>query len=134
VTEPGIRASLEQELAQAEDELAAARALMSLGHHRVAMTRISYAAFHAARALVYSEGLEPRSHEGVHHFFHMRFVVPGRIDPTWGRALGRLQKYREQADYGQTMILDAAATGEEVAVAEELVRIARAELERAGFR
>jgi hypothetical protein len=51
----------------------------------------------------------------------------------WGRALGRLQKYREQADYGATMLLDAASIAEELPQAEEICRLAREFLQEAGL-
>jgi uncharacterized protein (UPF0332 family) len=54
VTGEGRRDAAAEELARAEEELAAGTHLLAKGFARVAMARTYFAVFHAARALLYS--------------------------------------------------------------------------------
>ena len=63
------------------------------------VSRAYYAAFHAAQAMLYSEGLEPKSHHGVMTLFGLHFVKSGRIDPHFARYLKNLKDDREESDY-----------------------------------
>lgn len=53
------------ELELADEELRAADHLLAVGIPRVALARTYFAVFHAARARLYADGLEPRTHSGV---------------------------------------------------------------------
>jgi uncharacterized protein (UPF0332 family) len=112
----------------AEEELEAARTLLAAGLARVALSRAYFAAFHAVRALLYSEGLEPRTHQGVQHLFNTHFLRTGRYAASSARLLARLQKFREEADYARVFVVDDAGVTEELAAASELVARIRNEL------
>jgi uncharacterized protein (UPF0332 family) len=128
VTDEGRRDSAAEELARADEELRAAEQLLATGLPRVAMTRVYFAAFHAMRARLYAEGLEPRSHAGAQHLFNLHFVKSGRFPAATSRLLARLQKFREEADYGISFVVDDAGAAEELAAARALVERIRAEL------
>ena len=98
MTESGRRDAVAEELGLAEEELRAADQLVASGMARIALTRAYFGAFHAVRALLYSEDLAPLSHAGVQHLFNLHFVRTGRFEPASSRLLARLQKYREEAD------------------------------------
>lgn len=117
MTNENRRLAVREALARSDEEVAAARALVAVGLFRPAMTRAYYAAFHAARALLFGDGLEPRSHEGVQHLLNLHFIRAGRLETRWNRVLARLQKFREEADYGGAFVLDLAALDEELAAA-----------------
>lgn len=89
---------LEQEVGN--EALNAARILLEKGLHRSAMSRAYYALFHYVKALLYTQGLEPRTHEGLEHLFGLHWVKAGKVDAGSAKLLARLQKYREQSDYG----------------------------------
>ena len=125
MTEENRRLAQQQELERSEEDLAAARALVSASLFRPAMTRVYYAAFHAVRALLFAEGLEPRSHGGVQHLLNLHYILPGRLEARWNRVLARLQKFREQADYGGLFLLDREALDEELRSAEALCQRVR---------
>jgi uncharacterized protein (UPF0332 family) len=55
--------------------------------------------FHGARALLFSLGLEPRSHRAVAPLVGEHFVKTGRLAPTFGRLIATMQRNREDADY-----------------------------------
>lgn len=129
MTTEGRRQATAAELALADEELAAAGHLLGAGLARVALTRCYFAAFHAVRARLYAEGLEPRTHSGTLHLFNQHFVKTGRYAPTTSRLLARLQKFREEADYAQAFVIDEAGAREELEAARELVEQIRRELE-----
>jgi len=121
VTDEGRAASAAEEMAHACEELKAAGHLIAVDLPRVALTRVYFAAFHAVRALLYANGLEPRTHQGTLHLFNLHFVKTGRFEPPVSRLLARLQKFREEADYAEAFVVDAAGANEELAAARELV-------------
>lgn len=128
MTGEGRRDSAGEELALADEELRAAEQLLAGGLARVALTRVYFAAFHAMRARLYAEGLEPKSHAGAQHLFNLHFVKTGRFPAATSRLLARLQKFREEADYGVAFVVDEPGAAEELAAARELVERIRAEL------
>lgn len=66
----------------------------------VVINRLYYACFHAAQAVLYDRGHNPRSHGGVLSLFGSEVVVPGDTPGEHGRFLNRLSELRKQADYG----------------------------------
>lgn len=124
----GSRSATASELALAADELEAAEGLLGLGHPRIALTRTYFAVFHAVRARLFAEGLEPKTHAGVHHLWNLHLVKPGVYDAATSRLLARLQKYREEADYAREFVVDEPGAREELAAAKGLVERIRREL------
>lgn len=103
MTSEGRALASQEELAAADEELHAADQLSMLGLHRIAMTRMYFAAFHASRAMLEALGFEalgfePKTHQGVLTLFNLHLVKPGHQPPKAARVLARLQKFREQAD------------------------------------
>ena len=76
-------------LVRARAVLEQARVLREAGHPDGAVSRAYYAAFHAARAMVLSIGLEPRSHRGLTTLLGQHFVLPGTSSSD--REFGGLQ-------------------------------------------
>ena len=128
MTEEGRRESSREELALADEELAAADSLLQVGIARVSLTRAYFAVFHAARACLYAHGLEPRTHAGVHHLFNLHFVKSTRFEPATSRLMARLQKYREEADYSRAFVVDADGVREELEAARVFVETVRAQI------
>lgn len=94
------RKNIEEELSHADESLKAARILIDAELFRESVPKLYYAMFHALRALLFTEGLEPKSHGGVSHFFNNHFVKPELFGREYGRFFSRLMKYRHEADYG----------------------------------
>lgn len=128
----GRESAKASELALADDELAAAETLLGSGHPRIALTRTYFGVFHAVRARLFAEGLEPKTHAGTHHLWNLHLVKPGIYDPSTSRLLARLQKYREEADYAREFVVDEAGAREELSAARGLVERIRKELEAGG--
>lgn len=67
------------------------------------MSRTYYAAYHAARALLLSDGLESRTHSGTIQMIGLHFIRTEVIDERFSRLLSLLQSEREGADYESTL-------------------------------
>lgn len=121
MTSEGRQQVVSEELRVAREELGAADQLIGLTLYRIALTRVYFAVFHAARAALYAQGYDPKTHQGVLTLFNQHLVRPGHLKPLNARVLARLQKYREQADYGESFIVDEAGAREEATAALEFV-------------
>ena len=58
----------------------------------------------------------------------MHFVKSGLYPPETSRLVARLQKFREEADYTESFVVDSAGAQQELAAARALVERIRAEL------
>jgi uncharacterized protein (UPF0332 family) len=115
VTDESTGRSAVEELGLAREELQIAEALLAMKHPRVAITRAYYAVFHAMRAVLFSIGIEPSTHRGTLQMFSLHLVKPGTFEPAISRLGSRLQKYREEADYGTGFVFDEAGTTDDLA-------------------
>ena len=98
-----------------------------------AVSRAYYAAFHYARALLLTEGLEPKSHRDVVALLEKHFEQVGRLSHGALSALARLQTFRAVADYDARERLPRERASEEVAAARTFVEEARAWLTSGGW-
>ena len=69
VTDDNKRSAVASELARADESLRAAELLVGAGLLHDAESRLYYAVYHAAVALLLTEDLQPRSHAGVASLF-----------------------------------------------------------------
>lgn len=106
------RANAEAEMARAEECLREARVLHRSGLPFGAASRAYYVVFHAARALLLSVGIESKTHRSVASLLGEHFVKTGRLSPELGRAVSRMQRDREDADYqtGAVFTIEEAAS------------------------
>lgn len=87
------------QMAKAEEKLGAAKTLIRGGFLDDAISRAYYAIFHAASAVLLSEGISVESHSALKDMFGLHFVKPGKIDRKYGRILSKLKDERETGDY-----------------------------------
>jgi uncharacterized protein (UPF0332 family) len=99
VTDENRRRNIADELARADQALRAARALLELGLYADSVSRAYYGAFHGLRALLFSHGVEPKTHAGAIHLFNTEFIRAGLIASSHNRLLAGIQRSRELADY-----------------------------------
>lgn len=124
-------ANASSEIASAEDAVRVARAALALGAVRDALSRAYYAAFHAARALVLLQGLEPKTHGGLSRLFNEHVIRSGQLEPRFNLVLSRLQSYRQSSDYAYDFAVSAEDAAHEIDAAAELLERARALVEAA---
>jgi len=132
VTNDNQRAGIASELGRADESLRAAAVLLDAGLLHDAESRLYYAVYHAAVALLLTENLEPRSHSGVASLFGLHFVKTGRMDADDGRLFVRMQKYRVEADYGRDFVLTEAALREDLTLCRGFIDRVRAAIGRGG--
>ena len=89
---------------RASESISAANLLFDNGYLNDAVSRLYYFILHNMRALLLTEGLEPKSHEGVVRLFGLHFVKPGVFDPKASHMFVKLMKYREEADYNPSYV------------------------------
>ena len=81
-------------------------------------SRAYYVVFHAARALLFSIGLEVKTHAGLVAMVGEHFVRPGRLSAELGRLVSRMQRDREDADYAAGAVFTADEAARMIANAE----------------
>ena len=113
---------IQLEIEAGNESLDAVKTLMEKGLYRSAISRTYYGLFHYIRALLYTQGLEPKSHEGLEHLFGLHFVKAGRVDSGSAKLLARLQKYREQSDYGLVTVFTKGDVEQELSEVERFVQ------------
>jgi len=133
VTGESIRANVADEMRLADSALRAADALLGLGLAPDAASRAYYAALHAARALLFSLGLEVRSHRAVRTLLSRHFVQPGTLDPERSKELGQLESLRTAGDYDSAFALGVDEVRPEVDKARKFVESATALLRAGGW-
>lgn len=125
--------NLHAEWKKAGETLKAAEVLLQQRFPSDAVTRAYYAAFHAATALLLTEGLEASSHQALGRLFSLHFVKSGKLDARYSRILSMAQKYREEADYTSEYVFTETDAIECISEVKELMAAAHAFLKQGGF-
>lgn len=121
---------LEGLLTKADEKLRVAQELVKVDAYDDAVSRAYYSAFHAAQALLLSEGLSAKTHRGVLNLFGLYFVKTGKFDKKFGRFLSNLKSDRENGDYEIFSFIDEEAMHVAVQEAEEFLKEAKRYLSR----
>jgi uncharacterized protein (UPF0332 family) len=101
------------ELQKFRSSVAAADQLLSAGLYDDATSRLYYAVFHLASALLLTMGVEATSHRGLLNLFSQHVVRPGLASTDAGRVLTALFGLRNQADYNRYFLLNEEGAREE---------------------
>jgi uncharacterized protein (UPF0332 family) len=133
VTGDNIRANVADELKLADSALKAAGALLDLGLPADAASRTYYAALHAARALLFSAGIEARSHRSERSLVARHFVRPGVLAGQHSKELGQLESLRNASDYDSAFSLGVDEVRPELDKARGFVESVRALLQAGGW-
>lgn len=113
MTADNARDNARDEAKRGDEALAAAKVLLSAGFFNDAISRAYYAAFHWARALLVSQGNDPKTHRGVIQMVSLNFVTTRKLTEEEAAILAQLETYREISDYAP-----AADFTEPIAAAE----------------
>ncbi len=119
------RRNAADELERASTCLTEARALSAASLPYGAASRAYYVVFHAARALLFSIGMEVKTHAGLVAMIGDHFVRPGRLSSELGRLVSRMQRDREDADYATGAVFSETETVRMIADAETFLAEAR---------
>ena len=90
---------VEYRMENAHSTLAEVESHREHGFYNTAVNRMYYACYYAATALLISEGIMVKSHDGVRQSLGMNMVLKGKISPDLGRFYSRLFSKRSTGDY-----------------------------------
>lgn len=95
--------------------------MIAAGLYEDAMSRVYYAAFHMASAVLLALGVEVKTHSALQALFSQHVVRPGLVTPGSSRHLAALFGLRQQADYNRHFQIDEQTAREERTRARELL-------------
>lgn len=84
---------------QARDRLIAAREALAAGHRGVAVSVAYYAMLYAARATLFEDDENARTHRGTWNLFRIRYVTTDAFDAALFTLAQHAQVAREGGDY-----------------------------------
>jgi uncharacterized protein (UPF0332 family) len=90
-----------KELGQSDTDLVRAKETMQAGDYKWSTIQAYYSMFHAARAVLFSNGYREKSHKCI-LFFLESLVDDGRLEPHFAREFKSAMFLREEADYEAT--------------------------------
>ena len=94
-----MKKEVQRLLEKADHALEVAESLHKQGFIQDASSRIYYAMFYGAQALLKSENIDMVKHSAVESALGYHFAKTGRIDPKYHRMLINARKIREIVDY-----------------------------------
>jgi len=94
-----MRDEIKGYLDKADHALEVAEEHLKAGYAPDAASKVYYAMFYAAQALLKSEGINVVKHSAVESALGFHFAKPGRIDPKYHRMLIDARRIRETVDY-----------------------------------
>jgi len=99
--------------------------LFEQGYYEEAISVAYYATLWAARALLLTEGAEPRTHEGVRTMLGLYFIRTGKIPNEVGRLFTRRLDDRMSADYSADAFLTSEDAEDALHQAESFIKAVR---------
>ena len=107
-----------------------AEKLLKSSDYEDAVSRAYYAVYHAAQALLLTEGEKAETHKGVVTLFGFLFVKTGKFDKKMGRYLTNLKDDRETGDYEIFSFLDKESAESAISEAREFIATATSYLQK----
>jgi len=117
---------------KAEKKLEVAERLFKSGDYEDSVSRAYYAVFHAAQALLLTEGEHAESHKGVVTLFGLLFVKTGKFGKNIGKYLANLKDDRESGDYEVFSYIDKETAETALSEAKEFLKEAKLYLKKLG--
>jgi len=115
----------ERLLAKSARYLNSARLLADHGDLDSAVSRVYYASFYLAEALLDAKGMSYSSHKGVISAFGQHFAKTGELDPNFHRLLIAAFEKRQLGDYLSETSFALAEVEELMAQAQNFLAAAR---------
>lgn len=92
-------------LEKADENLTAARSLISSGSYRIAATRTYYAIFHAMRSVLALDGIDRKHHSAVIAEFRRLYIRTGLISKKQSETISKLSELRSDSDYDDFFVV-----------------------------
>ncbi len=87
-------------LEEAEEKLDSAKLLLQNGYFKDAVSRAYYCMYNAARALLLTKDMSPKTHRGLISKFGEEFMKMENEAKNYAAILHKAEDMREMADYG----------------------------------
>lgn len=110
-----------EEINRAAEEAEAAKLLRDKGFYFKSVSSAYYSIYHAAKALLLLKGIDPKTHEGVERMFSLYYIKTKEFDLSAGKAVGRLMKMRQEADYFPEIPFTEEEASEAIGLADGFV-------------
>lgn len=117
---------------KAEKKLEVAEKLLKSEDYEDAVSRAYYAVFHAAQALLLTEGERAETHKGLVTLFGLLFVKTGKFSRDIGKYLANLKDNRESGDYEVFSFIDKETAETAVAEAKTFLKEGKLYLKKIG--
>ncbi|HLD50015.1 MAG TPA: HEPN domain-containing protein [bacterium] len=117
-------------LEKSQQKLRVAGILLKNADYEDAISRAYYSAFHAAHAVLLTEGLDPATHQGLVNLFGLHFVKTGKFERKMGKYLTHLKDDRESSDYEVYSSVDAATAKHALKEAREFLAASKKYLKK----
>ena len=115
-------------LEKSKDKLQVAEELFREKHFEDAVSRAYYSVFHAAQAILLTEGLSASTHQGLVNLFGLHLVKTGKFEKRFGKYLANLKDDRETGDYEVYSAIDQETAEHAVQEAREFLQAAESYL------
>jgi len=113
---------IQAHLEKAGEKLRASKNSLKSGDYDDAVSRAYYCAFHAAKAVLLTEGLTAQTHQGVVNLFGLHFAKTARVNRRYGKFLSNLKDDRENGDYEIYSAIEKSDAEEAIREASEFLQ------------
>jgi hypothetical protein len=104
VIEENKRENIREEIVRVTEARRAAELLFNNDFIKDAVSKLYYFLLYSIRALLFTKGLEPKSHEGALRLLGLHFVKEGLFISQDSHVFSKLMKFREEADYNPSYV------------------------------
>ena len=105
--------------------LEGARVLLNEGEFFGAISRAYYAIFHASRAVLYSKGINSKTHSGLVSLFGKHVIQKGTMPKEFAGILAKALDMRQKSDYEVFTEFEETEVRNLINDAEKFVRAAK---------
>jgi len=116
---------IEKLLKKAQEDLKASEIMIENGIFRIAASRVDYAMFYIAEAILLTKGLIFTSHKGLISSFNKEFIKSGIFNMKFGRLLRDAFDIRQNSDYEIVPDITESKTKELLLAAKEFLEEAK---------
>ena len=113
---------IQAELGLSKEFLNDAKFLFDKDSLRSASSRMYYSVFHAARAILFKHGFQPKTHKGTFSIFGKEIIGNKLISSEHAKVLSRAYSLREQADYQPLASIEKKELNDLIKQAEKFLK------------
>jgi len=121
MTKASSRSFVDASLGRAEKALKSAKLLEENGELEDAASRAYYAMFHATRALLFSKGMNAKTHKGAISLFGEKIVKQGIMSEEYADMLRKAFDLRQKSDYEIYAVTNVELVKEVIKNAEQFI-------------